>query len=495
MFMSAGFSSCNVYHIVKQGKNKVLRKIFGAKRDEVTGEWRKLQNTELHALYSSPDMIRNIKSRRLRWAGQTEFRNAYSVLVGRPEGKRPLGRPRRRWEDNIKMDLREVRYDDKDWINLAQDRDQWRAYVRAAMNLRVNQLAICTDEDRLRVLLDISGANMYDDETHRSENTVNEVSDKLRQAKALLRVHTKKLEMLAEQKEKLERRKNLERSCLFMEYCLYHKKLKELKEALKALEKSCAPSFEMRSKQISHQIDIQEELSNTTTELESIENCLDELQLHQHFLRAGQEKIQNYSEETKLKILTLTEEQSTFVEQKIEKQSKLENLELRMKENEQSLEDSKITYEECKTKEEEYTKRNEDDYGENEIRDVYEPINSRRESKFKLNVNGMGNVQECIKSIRQNASYEVYEEVGCVSSDGSTRRADIIIIDWQKDKGVILDPTIRFEMHEQQPQEVCREKQVIYEPCCQHLGAQYHITHWTVSGLMFGARGTIPRET
>ncbi|KAJ4436666.1 hypothetical protein ANN_16797 [Periplaneta americana] len=98
-------------------------------------------------------------------------------------------------------------------------------------------------------------------------------------------------------------------------------------------------------------------------------------------------------------------------------------------------------------------------------------------------------------SIRQNASYEVYEEIGCVSSDGSTRRANIIIIDRQKDKGVILDPTIRFEMHEQQPQEVCREKQVIYEPCCQHLGAQYHITHWTVFGLMFGARGTIPRST
>ncbi|KAJ4444878.1 hypothetical protein ANN_06675 [Periplaneta americana] len=66
-----------------------------------------------------------------------ESRNAYRVLVGRPEGKRPLGRPRRRWEDNIKMDLREVGYDDRDWINLAQDRDRWRAYVRAAMNLRV----------------------------------------------------------------------------------------------------------------------------------------------------------------------------------------------------------------------------------------------------------------------------------------------------------------------------------------------------------------------
>ncbi|KAJ4444371.1 hypothetical protein ANN_06163 [Periplaneta americana] len=122
-------------------ENKVLRKIFGVKRDEVTGEWRKLHNTELHALYSSPDIIRNIKSRRLRWAGHVarmgESRNAYRVLVGRPEGKRPLGRPRHRWEDNIKMDLREVGYDDREWINLAQDRDQWRAYVRAVLNLRV----------------------------------------------------------------------------------------------------------------------------------------------------------------------------------------------------------------------------------------------------------------------------------------------------------------------------------------------------------------------
>ncbi|KAJ4450628.1 hypothetical protein ANN_02056 [Periplaneta americana] len=111
--------------------------------DEVTGEWGKLHNIELHALYSSPDIIRNIKSRRLRWAGHVarmgESRNSYRVLVGRPEGKRPLGRPRRRWEDNIKMDLREVGYDDREWINLAQDRDQWRAYVRAAMNLRSQQ--------------------------------------------------------------------------------------------------------------------------------------------------------------------------------------------------------------------------------------------------------------------------------------------------------------------------------------------------------------------
>ncbi|KAJ4439081.1 hypothetical protein ANN_15038 [Periplaneta americana] len=120
-------------HRFRVFENKVLRKIFGAKQDEVTGEWRKLHNTELHALYSSPDIIRNIKSRRLRWAGHVarmgESRNAYRVLVGRPEGKRPLGRPRRRWEDNIKMDLREVGYDDRDWINLAQDTDRWRAYV------------------------------------------------------------------------------------------------------------------------------------------------------------------------------------------------------------------------------------------------------------------------------------------------------------------------------------------------------------------------------
>ncbi|KAJ4441575.1 hypothetical protein ANN_11431 [Periplaneta americana] len=128
-------------HRLRVFENNVLRKIFGAKRDEVTGEWRKLHNAELHAFYSSPDIIRNIKSRRLRWAGHVarmgESRNAYRVLVGRQEGKRPLGRPRRRWEDNIKTDLREVGYDDRDWINLAQDRDRWRAYVRAAMNLRL----------------------------------------------------------------------------------------------------------------------------------------------------------------------------------------------------------------------------------------------------------------------------------------------------------------------------------------------------------------------
>ncbi|KAJ4427846.1 hypothetical protein ANN_25625 [Periplaneta americana] len=99
-----------IFLFLRVFQNKVLRKMFGAKRDEVTGEWRKLHNTELHALYSSSDIIRNIKSRRLRWAGHVarmgESRNAYRVLIERPEGKRPLGRPRRRWEDNIKMDLK-----------------------------------------------------------------------------------------------------------------------------------------------------------------------------------------------------------------------------------------------------------------------------------------------------------------------------------------------------------------------------------------------------
>jgi hypothetical protein len=93
-------------------ENKVLSRIFGPKRDEVTVEWRRLHNEELYALYSSPNIIRVIKSRRQRWAGHVarvgERRGAYRALVGKPEGRRPLGRPRLRWEDNIKMDLREV---------------------------------------------------------------------------------------------------------------------------------------------------------------------------------------------------------------------------------------------------------------------------------------------------------------------------------------------------------------------------------------------------
>jgi hypothetical protein len=121
-------------------ENSVLRKIFGAKRDEVIGEWRKLRNEELHDLYSSPSIIRIMKSRRITWARHVprmgEKRNAYRLLVGKPEGRRPLGRPRRRWVDNIRMDLVEVGMGDMDWIGLAQDRDRWRALVNAVMYLR-----------------------------------------------------------------------------------------------------------------------------------------------------------------------------------------------------------------------------------------------------------------------------------------------------------------------------------------------------------------------
>jgi hypothetical protein len=122
-------------------ENSVLRRIFGPKRDEVTGEWRKLHNEELHDLYSSPSIIRIIKSRRMRWAGHVarmgEKRNAYRLLVRKPEGKGPLGRPRRRWMDNIRMDLGDVRWGDVDWIGLAKDRNRWRAVVNSVLNLRV----------------------------------------------------------------------------------------------------------------------------------------------------------------------------------------------------------------------------------------------------------------------------------------------------------------------------------------------------------------------
>ena len=114
---------------------------MGPKRDGVTGEWSKLHNEELNDLNSSPNIVWVIKSRIMRWAGHVarmeEGRGVHKVLVGKPEGKRPMGRPGRRWEDNIKMDLQEVGRGYGDWIGLAQDMDRWRALVSAVMNFRV----------------------------------------------------------------------------------------------------------------------------------------------------------------------------------------------------------------------------------------------------------------------------------------------------------------------------------------------------------------------
>jgi hypothetical protein len=127
-------------HRLRVFENKVLRRIFGPEREEY-GSWRKLHNDEVHSLYSSPNIFRVIKSRRMRWAGHVtrmgEGRGVYRVLVGRPECKRPLGRPRRMWEDNIKMDLREIGIDVESRIRLAKDRVQWQAFVNTVMNLRV----------------------------------------------------------------------------------------------------------------------------------------------------------------------------------------------------------------------------------------------------------------------------------------------------------------------------------------------------------------------
>jgi len=122
-------------------ENMVLRRIFGPRRDEVTGKWRRLHNEELNDLYCSPNIVRVIKSRRMRCAGHVasmgEERLVYRVLVGKPEVKRLLGRPRRRWVDNIRMDIQEVVCGYMDWIGLAQDRDRWRTLVSEVMNLRV----------------------------------------------------------------------------------------------------------------------------------------------------------------------------------------------------------------------------------------------------------------------------------------------------------------------------------------------------------------------
>jgi hypothetical protein len=125
-------------------ENRVLRRIFGPKRNEVRGEWRNLHNEELSDLYSLPNSVRVVKSRRMRWAGHVarmgEGRGVHRILVGKPEGKRPLGRPRRRWEYNIKMVLQEVGGRSGDWMDLDRDRDGWRALVGAVRNLRVPKM-------------------------------------------------------------------------------------------------------------------------------------------------------------------------------------------------------------------------------------------------------------------------------------------------------------------------------------------------------------------
>ena len=122
----------------------MLRRVFRPKRDEVTGEWRILHNEELSDKYYLPNIVRVVKSRRMRWAGHVvcmgEGRGVHRILIGKPEGKRPLGRPRRRWEDNIKMDLQEVGGDCGDWMELAQDRDRWWALVSTVRNLRVPKM-------------------------------------------------------------------------------------------------------------------------------------------------------------------------------------------------------------------------------------------------------------------------------------------------------------------------------------------------------------------
>ena len=119
----------------------VLRRIFGSKIDEVTGDFRKLHNEELNDLYCSPNIFRVVKWRRMRWARHVarkgEGRDVYRILVGKPKGKRPLGRPRRRWEDNIKKDLQEVGCGGIDWIKLSQYRDKWWALVNVVTKLRV----------------------------------------------------------------------------------------------------------------------------------------------------------------------------------------------------------------------------------------------------------------------------------------------------------------------------------------------------------------------
>jgi hypothetical protein len=128
-------------HRLRVFEKRVLRRIFRLKRVEVIGGGGKQHNGELHNLYCSPSIIRIIKSRSIRWTRHVAYmgakRNAYRILVGKPEGKRPLGRPRDKWEDNIKTNFSDKKWSGMDWINLARDREQWRIVVKTVMNLRV----------------------------------------------------------------------------------------------------------------------------------------------------------------------------------------------------------------------------------------------------------------------------------------------------------------------------------------------------------------------
>jgi hypothetical protein len=129
-------------HRLRVSENRMLRRIFGPKREEVVGDWRRLHNEERRNLYVTPNIIRMIKSR-MRWEGHVicmgEMRFAYKIFVGKPERKRPIGRPRRRWKNNIIMDLRQIALEGVEWIHLAQDRDQWRAIMNTVKYLRVPQ--------------------------------------------------------------------------------------------------------------------------------------------------------------------------------------------------------------------------------------------------------------------------------------------------------------------------------------------------------------------
>jgi hypothetical protein len=122
-------------------ENRILRRIFGPKTNEVTGEWRKLYNEEFNDLYLSPSIVRVIKLKTMRCLGHiacmAEERGMYMVLVGKPEKMRPLARPRNRWEEDIKIDHKEVGCEGMDWIKLAQDRDRWWALLNVVINFRI----------------------------------------------------------------------------------------------------------------------------------------------------------------------------------------------------------------------------------------------------------------------------------------------------------------------------------------------------------------------